>query len=134
MTFLIDFIFCLNISYRSYALLFHRTYDTIEVYPGKNLNLVIGPNGTGKSTLVSGIILGLGGRPKTLGRGNTLSTYVKSGKATAKIEITLKKSATEDVVIGRSFDNFNMQQWYLNGTKVTLKEINEVINSFNIQV
>lgn len=36
------------------------TYTSAEFYPGPNLNMVIGPNGTGKSTLVCAICLGLG--------------------------------------------------------------------------
>lgn len=31
--------------------------------------MLIGPNGTGKSTIVAAIILGLGGNPKIVGRG-----------------------------------------------------------------
>ena len=36
------------------------TYSSAEFYPGPSLNMVIGPNGTGKSTLVCAICLGLG--------------------------------------------------------------------------
>ena len=36
------------------------TYDSGEFRPGPSLNMVIGPNGTGKSTLVCAICLGLG--------------------------------------------------------------------------
>lgn len=36
------------------------TYTAVEFYPGPSLNMVIGPNGTGKSTLVCAICLGLG--------------------------------------------------------------------------
>jgi hypothetical protein len=36
------------------------TYTAAEFFPGPNLNMVIGPNGTGKSTLVCAICLGLG--------------------------------------------------------------------------
>ena len=36
------------------------TYTAAEFYPGPSLNMVIGPNGTGKSTLVCAICLGLG--------------------------------------------------------------------------
>lgn len=40
------------------------TYTSAEFFPGPNLNMVIGPNGTGKSTLVCAICLGLGWPPK----------------------------------------------------------------------
>ena len=36
------------------------TYTSAEFFPGPNLNMIIGPNGTGKSTLVCAICLGLG--------------------------------------------------------------------------
>jgi len=40
------------------------TYDHVEVFPGPRLNMVVGPNGTGKSSVVCGIVIGLGGDPK----------------------------------------------------------------------
>lgn len=40
------------------------TYTAAEFHPGPSLNMVIGPNGTGKSTLVCAICLGLGWDPK----------------------------------------------------------------------
>ena len=36
------------------------TYTAVEFCPGPSLNMIIGPNGTGKSTLVCAICLGLG--------------------------------------------------------------------------
>ena len=39
------------------------TYTSAEFFPGPNLNMVIGPNGTGKSTLVCALCLGLGWGP-----------------------------------------------------------------------
>jgi hypothetical protein len=36
------------------------TYTSAVFYPGPRLNMIIGPNGTGKSTLVCAICLGLG--------------------------------------------------------------------------
>lgn len=36
------------------------TYTAVEFFPGPRLNMIIGPNGTGKSTLVCAICLGLG--------------------------------------------------------------------------
>jgi len=48
------------------------------VYPGPGLNVIVGPNGTGKSSIVCGICLGLAGHPKLLGRAKEvgLFTYV----------------------------------------------------------
>eukprot|EP00195_Chlamydomonas_chlamydogama_P003753 CAMPEP_0202919294 /NCGR_PEP_ID=MMETSP1392-20130828/75486_1 /ASSEMBLY_ACC=CAM_ASM_000868 /TAXON_ID=225041 /ORGANISM="Chlamydomonas chlamydogama, Strain SAG 11-48b" /LENGTH=108 /DNA_ID=CAMNT_0049612609 /DNA_START=55 /DNA_END=378 /DNA_ORIENTATION=+ len=41
------------------------TYSgTVTITPGPRLNLVIGPNGTGKSSLVCALCVGLGGGPR----------------------------------------------------------------------
>ena len=40
------------------------TYSSAEFFLGPKLNMVIGPNGTGKSTLVCAICLGLGWGPQ----------------------------------------------------------------------
>jgi len=42
------------------------TYDYCEFCPGPNLNMIIGPNGTGKSSIVCGIALGLGGSTQVI--------------------------------------------------------------------
>ena len=44
------------------------TYTAVEFFPGPRLNMVIGPNGTGKSTLVCAICLGLGWGPQVSDR------------------------------------------------------------------
>lgn len=40
------------------------TYTSAEFHLGPSLNMIIGPNGTGKSTLVCAICLGLGWGPQ----------------------------------------------------------------------
>lgn len=50
-------------------MLYHSsTYKQVELFPTTSLNLIIGPNGTGKSTFVCAIILGLCGKPSVIGR------------------------------------------------------------------
>lgn len=44
------------------------TYTQVEYFFGPMLNMIIGPNGTGKSTLVCAICLGLGWGPKVSAR------------------------------------------------------------------
>ena len=68
---------------------YFRTYSRVEIFPEPGLNVVIGPNGTGKSTIVCGICLGLAGSPKILGRQTTIPEFIKHGQSMAVIEIDL---------------------------------------------
>jgi chromosome segregation ATPase len=54
-----------------------------------SLNMVIGANGTGKSTVLNAICLGLGGDPKLLGRADDLRAFIRHGEAVATVEIHL---------------------------------------------
>lgn len=54
-----------------------------------SLNMVVGANGTGKSSVLNAICLGLGGEPKLLGRAVDVRDYVKHGETKAMIEIEL---------------------------------------------
>ena len=74
--------------YKYYCLVY-STYDSVEFQPGPNLNVIIGPNGTGKSTIVCGICLGLAGKSSILGRAHQSSEFIKHGCDRALIEIEL---------------------------------------------
>ena len=50
------------------------TYDFVEFRPGPHLNMVIGPNGTGKSSIACAICLGLNFPPSV----STLSYRILS--------------------------------------------------------
>jgi chromosome segregation ATPase len=65
------------------------TYTAAEFHLGPSLNMIIGPNGTGKSTLVCAICLGLGWSSEHLGRAKELNLFVKNGADEAEIEIEL---------------------------------------------
>lgn len=52
------------------------TYTSAEFFPGPKLNMVIGPNGTGKSTLVCAICLGLGWGPQVQSLQTSLAMFV----------------------------------------------------------
>ncbi|XP_034951339.1 structural maintenance of chromosomes protein 5 [Chelonus insularis] len=110
------------------------TYDEIVFLPGRYFNVVIGPNGTGKSTLVAGIALGLGGCPKDLGRIGEISQYIKGQCEKALIEIELENGPNETVKISRMFNTRNRSTWMINGKTVTEAEAQDLIAKFNIQV
>ena len=69
--------------------MFCRTYDSVEFTTGPYLNVIIGPNGTGKSTIVCAICLGLGGKTGLLGRAHQPSEFIKYGCNKGNIEIEL---------------------------------------------
>ncbi|CAG8597007.1 13762_t:CDS:10, partial [Acaulospora morrowiae] len=110
------------------------TYDSVEFRPGPNLNMVIGPNGTGKSTIVCAIALGLGWNTSLLGRAKEISDFVKHGQERASIEIELKDKS-KNVVVSRTIKKSNNNsQWKLNGKIVNHKEVQSKMASLNIQV
>lgn len=117
------------------------TYDNAEVYPGPNLNLVVGPNGTGKSTLVSALCLGLGGTPATLGRAADLQEFIKHAATDTFIQITLSGGPGEDdVVLKRAWRvepseaNYNKSKWYIDGRSASKREYDAMLRQFDIQV
>ena len=48
------------------------TYSDVEMEPGPRLNVILGPNGTGKSSFVCALAIGLAGSTKLLGRADKL--------------------------------------------------------------
>ncbi|GAB2300145.1 Structural maintenance of chromosomes protein 5 [Dionaea muscipula] len=111
------------------------TFDHLVCKPGSRLNLVIGPNGAGKSSLVCAIAIGLGGDPQLLGRASSIAAFVKRGKESGFIKITLRGQRSGDLIqITRKIDTSNKSEWLLNGKLVPKKDIKEVIRTFNIQV
>lgn len=101
------------------------TYDNCEVFPGPKLNVVLGPNGTGKSTVTHAICLACGGEPKVLGRSNELSQFVKHGKqgeeAFAEVDILDENSVQ---TIRRTIHSeSNTSKWKVNGANATKDQV-----------
>lgn len=112
------------------------TYTSATFYPGPNLNMVIGPNGTGKSTLVCAICLGLGWGPELLGRAKDISEFVKYGSKRAEIEIELQKAPGarhNPVVVRKIKKDDNSSEFVLDGKPSTKKAVIGLARQFNIQ-
>lgn len=105
------------------------------MYPGEYLNIIIGPNGTGKSTMVAAIVLGLGGTPKLLSRSLSIGEYVKNGKEEAIIEIQIYVNEEHEVIkFGRQFDTDGGNQFYLNDREISHRKLLKEVEVFHIQI
>eukprot|EP01018_Ginkgo_biloba_P038498 Gb_33241 [translate_table: standard] len=111
------------------------TYSHLKSKPGSRLNLVIGPNGTGKSSLVCAIAIGLAGEPQLLGRASSIGDYVKRGEESGWIKISLRgNTAGEIITITRKMDKQNRSDWQINGRTVPKRDVLDIVHKFNIQV
>jgi chromosome segregation ATPase len=114
------------------------TYALAEFKCGPSLNMIVGPNGTGKSSLVCAICLGLGWSPAQLGRAKDVGEFVKNGCREAEIEIELKAGARQrgrNPVIKRIIKREgNKSTWFVNGSSSTHKEVQTLMKNFGIQV
>uniref|UniRef100_A0A2K5X1E2 Structural maintenance of chromosomes protein 5 n=1 Tax=Macaca fascicularis TaxID=9541 RepID=A0A2K5X1E2_MACFA len=108
------------------------TYDICEVSPGPHLNMIIGANGTGKSSIVCAICLGLAGKPAFMGRADKVGFFVKRGCSRGMVEIEL---ASGNLVITREIDVAKNQSfWFINKKSTTQKVVEEQVAALNIQV
>lgn len=113
------------------------TYTAAEFHLGPSLNMIIGPNGTGKSTLVCAICLGLGWSSEHLGRSKELSSFVKHGASEAEIEIELAKAEgerTNPVVTRILRKEDNKTVFFINGKHSTKSAVMDMCKRFSIQI
>jgi len=112
------------------------TYTAATFDMGPALNMVIGPNGTGKSTLVCAICLGLGWGTQHLGRAKELSEFVKHGCSEAEIEIELKghQGNTNPIIRRNIRREGNKSSWHIDGQSSTLKNVLALAKGFSIQI
>ncbi|XP_025944599.1 structural maintenance of chromosomes protein 6 isoform X1 [Apteryx mantelli] len=115
---------------------------------GSNLNFVVGNNGSGKSSVLTALIVGLGGKATTTNRGSSLKVFVKDGESSADISITLQNQGRDafkpevygDSIIVNQHINLDGSRSYRlkskSGTLISSKkeELIAILDHFNIQV
>jgi chromosome segregation ATPase len=116
--------------------------------------MILGPNGTGKSSIACAICLGLNWPPsvhflsngslfpaepmqnQVLGRASELGSFVKMGASQGYIEIELKgpKGQGNFIVRRQLKANSKGSSFTLNGANTTGKEITKRMGELNVQV
>ncbi|KAF7351896.1 Structural maintenance of chromosomes protein 5 [Mycena venus] len=112
------------------------TYDFVEFRPGPYLNMILGPNGTGKSSIACAICIGLNWPPKILGRATELPAFVKIGAESGHIEIELKGPKGEgNLVIRRMLSAKSKSSTFtIGGKSASGAEVTERVARLNVQV
>lgn len=96
--------------------------------------MIIGANGTGKSSIVCAICLGLAGKPAFMGRADKVGFFVKRGCSKGMVEIELFRTSG-NLIITREIDVAKNQSfWYINKKSTTQKTVEEKVAALNIQV
>jgi len=113
------------------------TYTDAEVRPGAKLNIVVGPNGTGKSSVVCAICLCLGGSHKSLDRAEKYKDFVKKGANSGYVEVDLHEAGRNDSTLTIRMDisvDSNNAHWKVNGMQSSRKKVNDLMRDLAIQV
>ncbi|KAJ8519683.1 hypothetical protein ONZ45_g3400 [Pleurotus djamor] len=112
------------------------TYDYTEFFPGAYLNMILGPNGTGKSSIACAICLGLNFPPSVLGRAQDVNSFVKHNGGEGYVEIELKGSIGKPNIVIRRIIKANSRSspFIMDGKAATGREVNAKVAELNVQV
>ncbi|RKP32821.1 P-loop containing nucleoside triphosphate hydrolase protein [Metschnikowia bicuspidata] len=108
-------------------------YGVFNLSP--SLNMIIGPNGTGKSTFVAAVCLALGGKVDLIRR-TKIDSMIKSGEKESRIEATLCMGPDKPpTVIERVLTlKLTKSKWKLNGSPSDVREVCSIVKGLNIQL
>ncbi|XP_042359511.1 structural maintenance of chromosomes protein 6-like isoform X2 [Plectropomus leopardus] len=115
---------------------------------GSNVNFVVGNNGSGKSAVLTALIVALGGNAQATNRGSSLKGFVKEGESSADVSITLRNKGrdayknevygpaiTVDLRITRDgLRTYKLRSKSGHVVSTKKEELLSILDNFNIQV
>lgn len=115
---------------------------------GSNVNFIVGNNGSGKSAVLTALIVSLGGNAQATNRGLSLKGFVKEGESSADVSITLRNKGKDAykpevygpaIIVDLRITREGLRTYKLrskSGQLVSTKkeELMSILDNFNIQV
>ncbi|NXG20844.1 SMC6 protein, partial [Grallaria varia] len=115
---------------------------------GTNINFVVGSNGSGKSSILTALIVGLGGKATATNRGSSLKMFIRDGETSADISITLRNQGRDafkpeaygnSIIVNQHINQDGSRSYKLkskSGALISSKkeELIRILDHFNIQV
>ncbi|XP_064486253.1 structural maintenance of chromosomes protein 6-like [Ornithodoros turicata] len=114
----------------------------------ERVNFIVGRNGSGKSAILTSLIVGLGGKATTACRGTNVKTLVETGKRAAEITVQLSNKGPDayrpniygpSIIVQRRVNHAGASNYKIkaaDGTLVSSKreELTSVLDHFNVQI
>ena len=115
------------------------TYDYSMVFPGPRLNVILGPNGTGKSTITHAICLACAGSAATVGRSPDLKQFVKHNKegeeCFVEVDIFEQPESGKVLRIKRSLNTETTgSKWMVDDKKSSEQQVKSLMRNLKIDV
>ncbi|XP_014665142.1 PREDICTED: structural maintenance of chromosomes protein 6-like [Priapulus caudatus] len=115
---------------------------------GPNVNFVIGRNGSGKSAVLTAVVIGLGGKANVTNRGTSVKSFIKTGKGYGEVTVKLSNKGPDafkpnlygdSVTVERRLTQDGSSSYKLRGKSGDListkrDELTHLMEQFNIQV
>ncbi|XP_059153148.1 structural maintenance of chromosomes protein 6-like [Physella acuta] len=123
-------------------------HNRLDVTLGSHVNFIIGRNGSGKSAIVTALVVGLGGKALSTNRGSSIKNFIKTDKRSAWVEVTLNNRGMDSykhdvygdsITIRRKFTCDGVSGYSIlsdSGQVISSKrdEVQRITDHLNIQV
>ena len=91
--------------------------------------------GTGKSSFVCALCVGLAGSTKLLGRAEEVSSFVRRGTSSGEVAVTLAVENGGFVTVKRRIKSTeNKSEFWINGHPATMSKVKDLVKKYNIQL
>jgi chromosome segregation ATPase len=123
-------------------------HDHFQVELGPLINFIVGKNGSGKSAILTGITLCLGGKASATNRGQSLKNFIKEGRENASIIVRIRNQGDgaympddygKSIIVERHFSKSGASGFKIkseNGRIVSTKksELDAITDYFSLQI